>query len=84
MNRKLILFSGIVTALAGAAIGLAAAEMGKGDLRQLRYESQVYADVQKYYIIVGATLGFAVGAGQECVRELKAERDRELEEEESS
>ena len=84
MNRKLILFSGIVTAMAGAIIGLGVAEMGRGDVRQLRYESRVYEDVQKYYIIVGAALGFAVGAGQECIRELKAERDREFGEEDQS
>lgn len=78
MNIKLIIFSGIMTALIGAVIGLAAAKIGSRDFNQLKYESQFYQDLhEKYYALIGAGLGFAVGAGQECVRELKAQRDDE-------
>ncbi|AFY78860.1 hypothetical protein NIES593_16475 [Hydrococcus rivularis NIES-593] len=80
MNIKLVIFSGIITALLGSVLGLAAAHIGQKDFNQPRYESQFYSDLHyKYYGIIGAGLGFAIGVSQECVRELKAKRDKELE-----
>ncbi|WP_448574128.1 hypothetical protein [Trichothermofontia sp.] len=72
MNRKLILFSALLTALVGAVIGLATARMHHG-----RFASSLYQDLGRKYAIVGATAGLLVGAGQEAVRQLKYQRDAE-------
>ncbi len=79
MNIKLIIFSGIMTALVGAVIGLAATKIGQRNFNQLEYEGQYYKGLHEKYVLIGVGLGFAVGAGQECIRELKAERNREPE-----
>ncbi len=67
-----------MTALIGAIIGLAATKIGQRNFNQLKYEGQYYQDLHKKYALIGAGLGFAVGVGQECIRELRSERDREL------
>lgn len=79
MNIKLIFFSGIVTAALGSVLGLAVAHIGQQDFNDLKYESEIYQDLNDYYALIGAGLGLAVGISQECVRELKAQRDKELE-----
>ncbi len=66
MNIKVILFSGIITALIGAMIGLAIAHISQRDLRT------------KAIVIGGATLGFVIGAAQCAIREQAKERDREF------
>ena len=79
MNFRLVLFSGLVTALVGAGIGY-------GISRIERNPSQVnYKNPQSYQIIygryfagAGAALGFCVGAGLQMVKELKEARDREM------
>lgn len=78
MNSRLIIFSGIMTALVGAVIGLAATKIGSPNFNQLKYEGQYYQDLYKNYALIGAGLGFAIGVGQECIRELKAERAKDL------
>jgi hypothetical protein len=78
MNIKLILFSGIITAFLGSILGLASVHLGQRDFNRPQYESQFYANLYKYYGIIGAGVGFAVGVGQECVRELKVQRDKEF------
>jgi hypothetical protein len=78
MNFKLIVFSGIVTALIGSVVGLAATKLGQDDFHNLKYESPFYQNLQDKYVLVGAGLGFAIGIGQECVRELKNQRDKEV------
>jgi hypothetical protein len=77
VNIRMVLFSGIITALVGSIIGLAAAQMGQRDFNQLRYESTAYRSLHQRYALIGAGIGFAVGIGQECLRELKVQRDRE-------
>ncbi len=72
MNRKLIVFSALFTAVVGAVIGLAAARMHHG-----RFASSLYQDLSRKYAIAGATAGLLVGAGQEAVRQLKYQRDAE-------
>lgn len=79
MNIKLIIFSGVITAILGSVLGLAVAHVGQNDFNDLKYESQLYQDLNDYYPIVGAGLGLVVGISQECIRELKAQRDKDLE-----
>lgn len=74
MKGKLIGFCSIITALVGAMIGLAIAEISPND-----FESSLYRNLHIKLTLVGAGLGAVAGAGQEAVRELKAEQDRERE-----
>jgi hypothetical protein len=79
MNIKLIIFCGLVTSVLGAVMGLAVGEISRGDLRQIRYESQFYHNLHnKYPLIIGAGLGFAIGVAEECVRELQKKKDQDL------
>ncbi len=75
MNIKMIMFSGILTALAGSVIGLAGARIGQNDFNQLRFESQYYQNLHNKYILIGTGIGFAVGVAQECVRELQMQQE---------
>ncbi len=72
MNRKLILFSALFTALIGIVLGLAAARMHPN-----RFASSLYQNLDRKYMVVGATAGLLVGAGQEAIRQLKHQRDAE-------
>lgn len=62
MNLKLIFFSGIMAGLIGAMLGLAVARISD------RIERK------KVILITGASLGFAIGALQESVKQQKDER----------
>ncbi|MGF1567893.1 MAG: hypothetical protein ACFCVD_07455 [Nodosilinea sp.] len=73
MNGKLIGFSGLVTALLGAMLGLGVAEICEYD-----YQSGFYRNLRAKFVIGGALIGVAVGAGQETVRELKKFQDQDL------
>ncbi len=75
MNLKMIMFSGVLTALAGSVIGLAGAQIGQNDFNQLRFESEYYQNLHSRYALIGAGIGFAVGVAQECVRELQMQQD---------
>jgi uncharacterized membrane protein len=72
MNGKVISFCSIMTAIAGAVIGLAIAEANQDN-----FESSIYSHLHFKLALVGATLGAVSGAGLESVRELKAEQERE-------
>jgi hypothetical protein len=79
MNIKLIICSGIVTAIIGGVFGLATVEISRGDLRQPKYESEFYQNLHdKYPLIIGTGLGFIIGMGQETVRELEKNKNREI------
>lgn len=77
MKARRIIFSGFITALAGAMIGLAATKIGQRNFDQLAFEGQYYEGLQRNYTLIGAGIGFLVGVGQECVRDLKADRNEE-------
>ncbi len=77
LNLKQVIFSGLMMALMGLVIGLAAAEMSKN-----RYQCCNLTKIDKgfsspkaprTYATVGAILGFAIGSIQETVKSLTPE-----------
>lgn len=80
MNIKLIVFSGFVTASIGIVLGLATAEMSRGELKPIKLTSSQLKQnsLYRHYGLIGASIGFIVGASQECVRELKYTKEREM------
>jgi len=57
MNIRMLIFSGIMTAFAGATLGLVIAHIAERDSRR------------PTAIIVGSTLGFAIGVGYEAMQQ---------------
>ena len=80
MNFKLIIFSGVVTAMVGVVLGLATAEMSRGELQPIKLTNNQFKQdlVYKHYGLIGASIGLIVGISQECVRELKYIKEQEL------
>jgi L-cystine uptake protein TcyP (sodium:dicarboxylate symporter family) len=72
MNIKLIIFSGIVTAIIGSVIGV-----GTAKITANRYTSTIYQNVDTTYAEIGLVTGLLVGTSQETLRQLKKQRDRE-------
>ena len=77
MNYRMIIFSGIMAALMGAMIGVAVSRMSEHAAIVRRELSG------RRFAIVGASLGFVIGAGYEAVRQEKVRREDEFGEEES-
>ncbi|MDJ0520421.1 MAG: hypothetical protein QNJ74_30605 [Trichodesmium sp. MO_231.B1] len=77
LNLKQVIFSGVMMALMGSVIGLAAAEMSKNRYQccNLTKIDKGYnsAKAPRTYATVGAILGFAIGSIQETVRSLTPE-----------
>ncbi|MCU0535519.1 MAG: hypothetical protein MUD14_16640 [Hydrococcus sp. Prado102] len=71
MNRKRIIFSGIVTALLGGGIGWI--------VGRALVPSPYYRNLEVKYAAIGATAGSLLGCAQESVRQLKQQRDRDRE-----
>lgn len=75
MNARLIIFAGIIMALIGSVIGLAAAEISKKPYQccDAIEINQGYNGPRhpRTYSTVGAILGFTVGCLQETIRELQ-------------
>jgi hypothetical protein len=67
MNIKLVIFSGI-----GAMVGLSASELARP-----KYQSNIYQHLHSKYAVAGAVVGLLAGTGQEAVRQLKKQRDKE-------
>lgn len=80
MNYKRVIFCTLITSGIGAFFGFASAELTRDSVGNYRYQSPAYQRLyQQHLMIMGAGLGALVGLGQECIRELKDKRDRELE-----
>lgn len=62
MNLKVVLFSGIVTALIGAMVGVALAHISQRELRK------------QAILVGGASLGFVLGATSSIIMQQKQER----------
>ncbi|MBR8830211.1 MAG: hypothetical protein N5P05_002872 [Chroococcopsis gigantea SAG 12.99] len=79
MNVRLLLFSGMVTALIGAATGLAISQIERNPSQMTYKPAHEYQSMyKKYWVITGAIAGFVMGAAVQRVRQLKEERDQEL------
>jgi hypothetical protein len=74
MNIKLVIFSGIISAGIGAVVGLSASELARP-----KYQSNIYQNLHSKYAAAGAVVGLVAGTGQEAVRQLKKQRDKEEE-----
>jgi hypothetical protein len=72
MNRKLLLFSGLITMVLGAGLGWILSDMFPA-----RYRSTLYPDQTLSYVLIGGTGGFLFGVSMEALRELKEQRDLE-------
>ncbi|MDY7050655.1 MAG: hypothetical protein RPG89_19110 [Microcystis panniformis WG22] len=79
MNFRLVLFSGLVTALVGAGIGYGISRIERNP-SQVNYRNPHHYQIiyRRYLTGAGAAMGFCVGAGLQMVKELKEERDREM------
>ncbi|NET41162.1 MAG: hypothetical protein F6K15_04165 [Okeania sp. SIO2B3] len=77
MNLKLVIFSGLMMALIGSVIGLAAAEMSKSRYQCCNFtridKGYSSAKAPRTYATIGAIMGFFIGSIQETVRSLKPE-----------
>lgn len=62
MNIRMVIFSGIMTALIGAVIGLGVSNIAQKETRE------------KIVVVTGATLGFLIGSGFQAVKQQKTER----------
>ena len=73
MNVRTIIFSGIMTALIGAMLGLAINHISERESRK------------PVALIVGSVLGFVIGSGYEAIQQNKPEEEEleELEEQNS-
>lgn len=65
INFKILIFTGIITAIAGALLGLIVAHIAERESRQ------------KTAIIVGSTLGFTIGVGYEAMQQSREREERE-------
>ena len=63
MNIKRIIFSGIMTALVGAMLGLAINHISQRDARR------------KIAVVGGAALGFVIGSGYEAIQQNKPDEE---------
>jgi hypothetical protein len=62
MNLRMLIFTGIMTALSGALLGIVVVHLAERESRQ------------RIAIVVGSTVGFAIGVGYEAMQQ-----NRELE-----
>ena len=60
MLMRSILFCGIITCILGAVLGLAIAEINRGDRNP---------NAHLHYSIVGAVIGLVMGSAQEVIRQ---------------
>ncbi|MEL7245775.1 MAG: hypothetical protein AAF063_09515 [Cyanobacteria bacterium J06643_5] len=63
MNVRMLIFTGIITGLAGAFLGLIVAHIAERESRQ------------KAAIISGSVLGFAIGVGYEAMQQNRERED---------
>ena len=72
MNYRMIIYSGVMTALIGAMLGLVVSRMTDHAIVVRRELSG------RRFAVVGTSLAFVLGAGYEAVRQEKARREDEF------
>ncbi|WP_071455539.1 hypothetical protein [Gloeomargarita lithophora] len=66
-----IIASGVLAGVLGGMFALAASHMGQKDFNRLRFEGEFYQKLhRRYFVVIGAGLGFALGAAQSCIIQL--------------
>jgi hypothetical protein len=73
LNRKKLIFSGVITGFVGMGLGLILSRMFPSPYHGWNF----YTDLWREYMIAGAIGGFLLGLSQETIRQLKKERDRQ-------
>lgn len=63
INRRLVVFAAVVTALLGALFGSTLRYLGQPDVGRLRFEGGFYRAYYSRTPLLGAALGAALGAG---------------------
>lgn len=72
MNKRRILFSGLITSAVGVGLGLVMLQ-----LAPTPYASSLYSNLKRNYLIVGGIAGLLLGSSQETVRQLKRQCDHD-------
>jgi len=72
MNRRRILFSGVITAAVGVGLSLVILQMAP-----MPYASSMYRNLKRNYLIIGGITGLLLGSSQETIRQLKRKCDQD-------
>ena len=76
MNFRVVIFSGIMTGLIGAMIGLAAAKIAE----RRPIPRPLDDSIERKFSVVGGVLGFGLGAAFEAIRQQKPDIEDEIDE----
>jgi MFS family permease len=76
-NRRLIVFSALMTALIGALLGWSLSYIGRPDVDRLLFQSRFYVWLNARMPLFGAGLGAAIGAGFAIVSQSARRREQE-------
>lgn len=72
MNKRRILFSGLITSTVGVGLGLVMLQ-----LAPTPYASSMYGNLKRDYLIIGGIAGLLLGSSQETIRQLKRQCDQD-------
>lgn len=72
MNKRRILFSGVITAAVGVGLGLVILQMAP-----MPYGSSMYRHLRRNYLIISGIAGWLLGSSQETIRQLKRQCDQD-------
>ncbi len=72
MNKRRILFSGLITSAVGVGLGLVMLQ-----LAPTPYASSMYGNLKRDYLIIGGIAGLLLGSSQETIRQLKRQCDQD-------
>lgn len=77
INRRLVVFSAVMTALLGALLGWSLSYIGRPDVDRLLFQSRFYVWLNARMPVFGAGLGAAFGAGFAIVSQSARLREQE-------
>jgi MFS family permease len=77
INRRLVVFSAVMTALLGALLGWSLSYIGRPDVDRLLFQSRFYVWLNARMPLFGAGLGAAIGAGFAIVSQSARRREQE-------